>query len=76
MRLFNIAMLGRQVWRLIHNKESLCYKVLSSKYFPQRDIFKVKNVNKPSFAWKSIYGATRELEKGFGWQLVTVGTLI
>lgn len=33
LRLFNIALLGRQVWWLINNKDTLCYRVLSSKYF-------------------------------------------
>ncbi|KAA3461965.1 reverse transcriptase [Gossypium australe] len=31
--LFNVALLGRQVWRHIHVKNILCYQVLSSKYF-------------------------------------------
>lgn len=31
--LFNVALLGCQIWCLINNKETLCYKVLSSKYF-------------------------------------------
>ncbi|XP_052480108.1 uncharacterized mitochondrial protein AtMg00310-like [Gossypium raimondii] len=69
MRLFNIALLGRQVWRLINNKESLCFKVLSSKYFPDGNIFNAKKVNRASFTWSSITAAAEFLKNGFGWQI-------
>lgn len=39
MRLFNLALLGHQVWRLLTNKDTLCFKVLCSKYFPDGDLF-------------------------------------
>ncbi|MBA0614521.1 hypothetical protein Godav_014812 [Gossypium davidsonii] len=32
LRLFNITLLGRQVWQLINNKDTLCYHVLCSNY--------------------------------------------
>lgn len=66
LRLFNFALLGRQVWRLINNKETLCYHILSSKYFSKSDVFNAKNVNKPSFAWNSIQTVAMKLRDGFG----------
>ncbi|MBA0876104.1 hypothetical protein Goshw_016968, partial [Gossypium schwendimanii] len=69
MRLFNIALLGRQVWKLINNKESLCFKVLSSKYFPDGNIFNAKKVNRASFTWLSIVATVDFLKNGFGWQI-------
>ncbi|KAK5842469.1 hypothetical protein PVK06_004831 [Gossypium arboreum] len=66
--LFNLALLGRQVWRLINNKE-LCYKVLSSKYFPDGNIFNSKKVDKASFTWTSIAAAANTFKDGFGWQV-------
>ncbi|KAA3466418.1 reverse transcriptase [Gossypium australe] len=67
LHLFNIALLGRQVWRLLTCKESLCYEVLSAKYFLNGDIFHPKKVDNPSFTWKSVSKAADELKEGFGW---------
>ncbi|MBA0669344.1 hypothetical protein Goklo_007316, partial [Gossypium klotzschianum] len=70
LRLFNITLLGRQVWRLIHCKDTLCYKVLSAKYFPDGNVFLPKCMDKPCFTWQSIAQAAKILNEGFGW---TVG---
>ncbi|KAA3483592.1 reverse transcriptase [Gossypium australe] len=67
--LFNLALLGRQVSRLINNKDSLCFKVLSSKYFSDGNIFKAKKVDKASFTWSSIAVVAEALKDGFGWQV-------
>ncbi|KAH1130746.1 hypothetical protein J1N35_002124 [Gossypium stocksii] len=55
--------------RLINNKESLCFKVLSSKYFPDGNIFNAKRVNRASFTWTSIATAAEFLKNGSGWQI-------
>ncbi|KAA3468841.1 Cyclopropane-fatty-acyl-phospholipid synthase [Gossypium australe] len=60
LHLFNIAFLGRQVWRLIICKDTLCYKVLSAKYFPNGYVFHPK---------KSIAKAASILSEGFGWSV-------
>ncbi|KAK5819935.1 hypothetical protein PVK06_024970 [Gossypium arboreum] len=69
VRLFNLALLGRQVWRLLNNTDSLYFKVLSSKYFPDGNIFHAKKVDKASFTWLSIAAAVHIFKDGFGWRV-------
>ncbi|KAA3489414.1 reverse transcriptase [Gossypium australe] len=66
---FNVALLGRQVCRLYHCKDTLCFKVLSAKYFPDGDIFHSKKIDRPSFTWQSITKASSILSEGFGWNV-------
>lgn len=39
LAVFNDALLGRQVWCLLHYKNSLLSRVMSAKYYPHGDIF-------------------------------------
>ncbi|KAG8474103.1 hypothetical protein CXB51_033612 [Gossypium anomalum] len=48
-------------------KDTLCYRVFSSKYFPDSNLFSPKQVDRPSGTWRSIAIAVRSLRKGFGW---------
>ena len=51
---FNNAMLTKQVWHFIHNKDTLMYKVFSAKYFPNGSVLDAPVHPKSSYAWKSI----------------------
>ncbi|MBA0572066.1 hypothetical protein Golob_002430, partial [Gossypium lobatum] len=76
IRLFNIALLSRQVWRLLTINNTLCYDVLSSKYFPEGDIFQSKKVDKSLFTWNSIATVARTVYERKVHELLTRGSFL
>uniref|UniRef100_A0A7N2L8B5 Reverse transcriptase zinc-binding domain-containing protein n=1 Tax=Quercus lobata TaxID=97700 RepID=A0A7N2L8B5_QUELO len=65
---FNEAMLAKQVWRLIHDKESLFYRVFRAKFFPLGDIFSAQ-VKSGSYAWRSILSARKVVAARARWRI-------
>ncbi|XP_074374810.1 uncharacterized protein LOC141715234 [Apium graveolens] len=53
-RYFNIAMLGKQVWRLATNPNSLVSRVYKAKYFATSDILHANLGHNLSFIWRSL----------------------
>lgn len=51
---FNIAMLGKQDWRLIQNSDSLVGRIYKAKYHPNSTFMNAKIGGNPSFIWRSI----------------------
>ena len=65
---FNEAMLAKHVWRLIHDTDSLFYKVFKAKYFPNGNVFEAKSTTW-SFAWKSILRSKNLIERNGHWRM-------
>ena len=51
---FNIALLAKQWWRLVHNEKSLSFKVLKARYFLYCSPSEAKVVSNSSFMWRSL----------------------
>ena len=61
---FNLALLGKQLWRMVTRKESLLARVYKSRYFSKSDPLNAPLGSRPSFAWKSIHAAQELLRQG------------
>ena len=62
LRAFNLAMLAKQGWRLMHEKESLFYKCFSARYFPRSHFLDVVESPNCSYVWRSIVAALQPLK--------------
>ncbi|XP_027076996.2 uncharacterized protein [Coffea arabica] len=61
---FNIALLGKQVWRLLTQPNLLVSKVLKARYFPKESIFNCKVPANASWTWKGLMGTRKFMEGG------------
>ena len=66
---FNEALLAKQVWRMMHNSDSLFYKVFKARFFPDYSILEAKDSAIGSYAWKSILSARDVIKKGLVWRV-------
>ena len=69
LRAFNLAMLAKQGWRLLHDDSSLVYQCLKARYFPRTHFFYAKESPNCSFVWRSIVAALPILKVGCCWRV-------
>ncbi|XP_050241238.1 uncharacterized protein LOC126690150 [Quercus robur] len=60
---FNEALLAKQVWCMMNNLDSLCYKFFKVRFFPNCSILEANDLRVGSYAWKSILSAREEVKK-------------
>jgi hypothetical protein len=66
---FNLALLAKQGWRLIHNSDSLVSQIFREKYYPNAS-FQTSNLGRrPSYAWRSIWASRKLLQEGMRWRV-------
>ncbi|KAK5842646.1 hypothetical protein PVK06_005024 [Gossypium arboreum] len=66
---FNVALLAKQGWNLIHYPNSLLARVLKAKYYPYSTFLEAQLGTLPSLTWKSIWAAKGLLQQGLSWQI-------
>ena len=66
---FNDALLAKQVWCMMHNLDSLCYKVFKVRFFPNCFILEANECKVGSYTWKSILSARDVVRKGMVWRV-------
>ena len=59
---FNLALLAKQAWRLIHQNHSLFFRVYKARYFPNCSFMEAELGNNPSYVWQSLLAA-RDIRK-------------
>ena len=67
--MFNLAMLGRQAWRMLQNPESLCARLQKARYWPNGELLQLQERPGISYTWRSIVRGIRALEKGLIWRM-------
>jgi hypothetical protein len=71
LKAFNMAMAGKQAWKLVYSPESLITRLLKAKYFPRSDYFGASIGHNPSYVWCSIWSVKDLIRRGFQWSIGT-----
>ncbi|GJN34287.1 hypothetical protein PR202_gb22936 [Eleusine coracana subsp. coracana] len=64
MHLFNLAMLGKQGWRIMTKPDSLCARVLRGRYFHGLDFLSATRKRHERQTWRAILARLEVLKKG------------
>ena len=65
----NDAMLAKLSWRLLHDDNSLFYRVFKARFFPNSSILDAKDSTSASYAWKNILKGRDLILKGALWRV-------
>lgn len=65
----NLALLGKQVWRIQNELNALWVRVLKSLYFPNNSIWSARKGNNPSWALRSLLKARDFVDKHKVWMV-------
>ncbi|XP_019166948.1 PREDICTED: uncharacterized protein LOC109162718 [Ipomoea nil] len=60
----NLALLGKQAWRLITNPTSLVTKVYKARYYPHTDFFEAKDGSNPSYICRDLLAGQSTMRDG------------
>lgn len=66
---FNLALLGKHVWKFCNDPESLVARLFKARYFPCGNILRASKGTGSSFVWSGIWEAKEYLKGGFRWIL-------
>lgn len=66
---FNVALLAKQLWRLITEPNALMCRVLKQKYYPKGNLLEAKVPAQASWLWKSWTSARFLITEGCAWKI-------
>lgn len=65
----NLAMLGKQCWRILTRPNCLIDQMLKTKYFPKVNFQDAPLGNNPNFIWRSIWEEKLVVAAGARWKV-------
>ena len=66
---FNLAMLAKQIWRLLCETDSLCARVLKARYYPDGKLLKARMKSGSSYTWQSPLAGLECFKQGYIWRV-------
>lgn len=69
MSSFNLALLAKMAWRVLHDSDALWVQVFKGLYFPNSDFLKAKKDGRASWAWSSLLEGRDALLQGSLWHI-------
>jgi len=69
LQCFNLAMLAKQVWRLLSDPDSLCARVLRARYFSDGKLLDARLKSGSSYTWQSIFAGLQCFKQGYIWRV-------
>ncbi|KAL0440006.1 UNVERIFIED_CONTAM: putative mitochondrial protein [Sesamum latifolium] len=69
LKAFNLAMLAKQLWRLLTKPQCLLSQVLKARYFSASSPLEAKVGYRPSLTWRSIFSTKDIILAGSRWRI-------
>jgi hypothetical protein len=67
---FHVAILAKQVWRLLLEPESLCAKVLRARYYLDGNLLAAAKLKSgSSYSWQSVLAGLECFKRGYIWRV-------
>jgi ribonuclease HI len=66
---FNLALLGKQGWKLATNHDTIVDRVFKARYFPRGNFLGANLGHNPSFIWRSIHASQVVVKGGLRWRV-------
>ncbi|XP_075651352.1 putative mitochondrial protein AtMg00310 [Castanea sativa] len=66
---FNLEILAKQAWCLIHHQHSLMYRVYKAHYFPTCSFLEANLGSNPSYVWRSLLQTRDIILEGSVWKV-------